>query len=68
MMMGLAAQTFMPSKAGGVAMRPGIGIDVDVAGGIDAAGGIEAVLLAGVEVVSAMRRARCGPRRCRYRR
>ena len=36
-------------------MVPGCGIDVDVAGGIDAAGGVEAVALAGVEVVRAVR-------------
>ncbi len=36
-------------------MRPGRGIDVDVPGGIDAAGGVEAVFLAGIKVVCAVR-------------
>ena len=53
-MTGLAAQTFMPSKAGGVAAVPGTGVHVDAAGGIDAAGGVEAVAQAGVEVVRAV--------------
>ena len=41
-------------KGGRSGMGPGVGIDMDVAGGIDAAGGVEAVALAGVEVVCAV--------------
>ncbi len=36
-------------------LRPGLGIDVDVTAGIDAAGGVDAVLLAGREIVHAVR-------------
>ena len=36
-------------------LRPGLGIDMNVPAGVDAASGVETVLLAGVEVVNAVR-------------
>ena len=54
-MTGLRCQHFQAIEGRRVGKRPGGGIDVDVPGGIDAAGGIDAVSLAGIKVVCAVR-------------
>ena len=53
-MIGIGGPDRFAFEGGRGGVVPGVGVHVDVAGGIDAAGGVEAVALAGIEVVGAV--------------